>query len=251
MDKIEIFYTAKWSEYLLQQSEVLTVRQQIVLDFLMSVFFRRNKVKPEDRAKVIASKDYSFMRACLDVDLARVAKLLYPKGSVKRPWRERLHWIQSFVEEAQGLCEVCNLLESAELEDTVLKFKLRYHLVCPFYTVKLPSPMWVPVVLYRFPDSRVSPNAFIVNRALIRDHKMNRKDQQSYDLKLRSLLYFTGLQRPVAWKKSPDRRTAGKVVWFNDHIKRAIEGYGLFTVAMDLSKNISTEHPVSITVRYE
>lgn len=35
MDKIEIFYTAKWSEYLLQQSGVLTVRQQIVLDFLM------------------------------------------------------------------------------------------------------------------------------------------------------------------------------------------------------------------------
>lgn len=251
METIEIFYTAKWSEYLLQQSGVLTVRQQIVLDFLMSVFFRRNIVKPEDRAKVIASKDYSFMRSWLEVDLTHVAKRLYPKGSVKRTWEARATWVQSFVEEAQGLCEVCDLLESAELEGTVLRFKLRYYLVFPFYTVKLPSPMRVPVVLYRFPDSRISPNAFIVNRALIRDRKMNRKDQQSYDLKLRSLLYFTGLQRPDEWKKSPGRRADGPVMWFNDHIKRAIEGYGLFGVSMDLSKNISTEHMISITPQYE
>lgn len=251
METIQIYQTTKWTNYLLQQSTVLTVRQQIVLDLLMSVFFLRNTIAPEDRAKVIASKDYSFLKFHLTVDLACIAKIVYPKGSVKRPWQARPRWIKRFVEEAQGLCETNDLLESLELNGTVLTFRLRYSLVRPFYEIKMPSPLRIPVVLYRFPDSRVSPNAFIVNRALIRDRKMNHKNTSSYGLKLRSLLYFIGLQRPSDWKKSNDPWVEGPSKWFHEYIKRAIEGYGLFTVAMDIPKNISTEHMLYITPKYE
>lgn len=295
METIEIFSTSAWSDWLLSQSQFLTVRQQIVLDLLMSVFFKRNRIPPKQRAKVIKTGDYSFMRYWLEVDLNRIAKFLYPKGSVKRPWEARARWIRRFVEEAQNLCKTCadvvdscadscvdtcadvvctdkgvkeainadadmestvvgnviDILEGIELNGTVLSFRVNYRMVKYFYTVKLPAPLVVPICLYRFPDSRVSPNAFIANRALVRDRKMNREaDQKTYEIKLRSLLFFTGLQSPVGWKKGHDPWADGQRKWFYDHLKRAIEGYDLFSVAMDLNRKISTEQAVYITPKY-
>lgn len=251
MDKIKIFQTAKTMAYIMQQAKVLPVRQLIVLDLLLSVFCVRNRVAPKERARAIAAGDYSFLKCWLDVDLKKLAHIIYPKGCYKHPWLARSRWIKSFADEAQKLCEVCEAIEEVALDGTVLAFKLNSRVVVPLYDVKMPSPLEVPVCLYRMPDSRISPNAFSVNKALICDRKMNRGDQASYGIKLRSFLHFTGPESPLGWKDSEGHSIDGQRMWFYRHVKRAVEGYKLFGVSIDLSKAVNLEHKIYITPRFD
>ena len=251
MDKIKIFQTAKTMAYIMQQAKVLPVRQLIVLDLLLSVFCVRNKVAPKERARAIAAGDYSFLKCWLDVDLKRLSHIIYPKGCCKRPWEARAGWIKSFAEEAKKLCEVCEAVDEVQLDGTVLAFKLNSGVVVPLYDVKMPSPLEVPVCLYRMPDSRISPNAFSVNKALICDRKMNRNDQASYGIKLRSFLHFTGLESPLGWKRDESRKIDGQRMWFYEYVKRAVEGYKLFGVSIDLSKAVNVEYKIYITPKFD
>lgn len=252
MQKILVWHTTKSMAYLKEKAKILPASQQVALSLMISVFLHRNSIPKSQRSRFLADKGLSFLKFQLDVDLKRVAQLLYPDGSVKRPREAKADWIARFKQEAQNLCANVDGIAGIRLDGDVLYFLFDPKFGRSLYTVQMPSPLEVPVTLMRMPDSRICQHAFVVNLTLLWDKKMNRSGAVSYMFKIWSLLALTGLESLDSWNQH-DKHHTGPKEWFTRCVQRAVEGYDLFAVNADLDqpkKGIAKNSNMQITTRF-
>lgn len=244
---IGIYQTNQTNAYLRSINGSIPAAWGPVLDIMLSVIVNRNMLPREERKVVKARRipaRVAWSCSQIAMDIAAVFHIIYPKGSIVKPARALRGYTATFTNTLDEMSSDSGfgLLESYDLlDDTQVCFHFNRDAISELSAVEIPSPLAVPVELYRFNRGLnwglVSPYSFISNRMLLADRKMNIRRRMAAEANdgytTFDLPYFTtmtGLPTYGTWSQHPDRRLDGPVVWAERLVKRSVESYGLFQV---------------------
>lgn len=264
METIKIFQTAGSNSDLLSMRtfKAFTV---VVYDFWMSECIKANRRTSAEQAKMTKRHiaDYWGKYAPkTGIDLQELAHQVYPDGVVSRIRDARCNFRKKFLAATKELSTLvvdtadenqegppfvfeCN----PDVIDNMIYPKFSYQLIQRVKAAAIPSPLDVPVVLYRPLGRTASPMSFIMNRRMLVHWKMNEKRLTSRTtiIPIRSFVSWFHLEDPKKWSSHKTSGWAdGLRMWADRVIRPAIEAYGLFSFD-GLVRARSHEQSIQIT----
>ena len=203
----------------------------MVADILMSQLIQHNAPKKDKKQAISKGSSNNIWDYCLDIDVQELAEQVYPKGSVDSVKRYRQRWAEHFIKACIFLADNDLLLVWADVKDGST-LRVQYHeAVRQCKAVSIPSPLNLPVQMYRFPRhaSSFPTYAFIIPRKLAVDEKMN-PDKYKGDyisMEVDTFCNITGLPQPSEMRSSGHRWPDGIKAW-NTRVGRSCEHFDLY-----------------------
>lgn len=231
MSVIDIYQTAGSNQYLASCKQLIEPLHQPVFDLLLSKLVKVNNLDRAQRAKQAeAPPDW---RTEMRLELGSIAKILYPAGSSAKPSRDRRAWVANAQKSVQAILDSGWLVE-VWTEDDDTYFKVRQDVTKFISTFGVPSPIHVPVELYKYKrlgSHALATHAFIANRRLLVDQKMN-PEMWSPD-RIMDIDWFCKifmLPTPREWKRKQGRSwVEGPSQWEQVCLQRNIGYYGIYS----------------------
>ena len=252
METIKIFQTTGSNTDLLALKEY-GCNVVAAYDLWASELIRANRRTRAEQAKLVKMNraDYWGKTEINNgFSLKDLAHTIYPEGSVVNLKKARYNFKARFVTATKSLMElevetedeygrtialspkyVFEGMDVGEEEDKLYpKFSLS--MVQRIKAESIPSPLEVPVVLYRPREGRSSAMGFIVNRKLLVHWKINvKKGEQDTLIPLHSYRAMMDIEAVGKWSTHKTRgRKDGLKMWVERMVKEPVEAYGLFRV---------------------
>lgn len=255
---LPIYQTQYSAQFLLSMARDLTSSEQRVLDLMMSILLVKNISHGAARDKVLASGNLDCQRYNMIVDLRKLARVVYAPDSISRVRDMRLRWTRKFVEICHGFMDRGILFSHLDSSGAVLNFGLNKDTADYIYEAAMPAPLIAPAELYRFPRyCDYTERAFLVNRMLLLDLKMNakkRKYEREYCFTIPTLCKFSGLIRPEEWTQHKSKsesmsanRNEGLYLWEERHLMPTVGAFGIFSGQLVESGIAYDPHRIKIT----
>lgn len=222
------------------------------MDLMMSILLVRNISHGAARDKVLASGELDCQRYNMIVDLRKLARAVYAPDSISRVRDMRLRWTRKFTEICHGLMDRDILFSHLDSSGAVLNFGLNKDTADYIYEAAMPAPLIAPAELYRFPRyCDYTERAFLVNRMLLLDLKMNAKKREyerEYCFTIPTLCKFSGLIRPEEWTQHKNKPIQeGLKMWEERHLMPTVGAFGIFSGQLVESGIAYDPHRVKIT----
>lgn len=236
MHTIDVFQTSESNKLLNwihpQLVEIGEPQYTSVADLLMSFLIMSNKATKQEKDAIRKGKKALVWEPQVHIQLSAISEQVYPKGCVAKVARERRIWEATFVKASLTLASMGLLVDEVEELNGWLRLVFNTNLVLKLKTLNVPSPIEVPAKLYRFVTPvRFPTYAFIVNRKLIVDRKMNKWESRM--MSAEDFCTVTGVPNPKSWSRG--HRNAGPKEWENRVVSRSLAFCGLFNT--DLYNN--------------
>lgn len=245
MQKILVSQTGPGDSYLLELLDYSPF-QVAVYDLLMSELINMNRKTDYEQAKGYYkdSNDWWLKHSLDSFDLRNLTHTIYPKDSVpnfiwaRKRLKERFlvecQKLRDYVMEENGVDQPFILDDFTQVSSRYVSLSFSRPAVHRAACKAIPSPVEVPVVLYR-PQNKVrSALSFVVNRRLMVHLKMNAKHMKGNTIRipLYAAKAFLSIQDQAAWEASKEPRNhqsgLGSSRWLERAIRQPIEAYGLF-----------------------
>lgn len=236
-----------------------------VYDFWMSECIKANRRTPAEQARLTKMHitDYwGKYETQNGIDLQELAHVIYPDGSVSNLRKARYNFRKKFLAATQELSIlVVDTNEenqdgppfvfagNPEVIDNRVYPKFSFPLIQRVKAPAIPSPLEVPVALYRPLKGTVPSLSFIVNRRLLVHWKMNVKriTTRTTIIPVHSFIAWFRLEDPKKWSSHKTLGWSdGLRMWADRMIRPAIEAYGLFSFD-GLVRTESWEPSIQIT----
>lgn len=241
---IEIYQTSNSNRSLLGMLEQDSAFDVAVYDIWMSECIRVNRkaiYEQEDWHKKKQPAVWNKTTLKDGFDVRQLVHTVYPKGSVsklnqarvmfKRKFLETTKKLSTYVYELNTGAEVPYVfVDEPELRDNRLYPEFSHTMIYNTKVDKIPSPLYLPVELYRPLRGKGSPLSFIMNRKLFVHWRMNEKSNPTTMLiSLRSIKAMMQLESEENWCAHKERTWKdGFKMWTDRKLKQPIEAYGLF-----------------------
>ena len=219
-----------------------------VYDFWMSECIKANRRTPAEQAKLTKRgiADYwGTYETKSGVDLQQMSHVIYPDGAVSTIRDARYNFRKQFLASTKYLSTL--VVDTGEQDQDAPKYvfdvlpelidgklypKFAFSLVQRIKAPSIPSPLEVPVVLYRPLRRTPSAMSFIMNRRLIVHWKMNvkRNTVRTTVIPQHEFIAWFHLEDPKKW--SSHRNGGGKdghQMWLDRLVRAPVEAYGLFS----------------------
>lgn len=242
MSVIDIYQTAGSNKYLASCKALVEPIHQPVFDLLLSKLIKNNNLdRPKREHKIVTGESPGWGNE-IRLDLNSVAKILYPSGTSAKPARDRRAWV------ANAHKSVAAILESGWLvdvwtDDDETYFRVRQDVTDFVATLGVPSPLSVPVELYRYRrlgSYALATHAFFVNRMLLVDLKMNSKKwtpDRTFDVEWFCKIFH--IPTPREWRHNASYKWAeGARNWTINCLKRNVEFYSVFSVSLSSKEQV-------------
>lgn len=244
METIKIYQTSVSNRSLLSMSGQNSAFDVAVYDIWMSECIRINRkavYEQEDCHKKKKPAVWNKTTLKDGFDVRQLVHTVYPKGSVadlkqarvrfKRKFLETTKKLSTYVYELNNGTEIPYVfVDEPELRDNRLYPEFSNVMIYNTKVDKVPSPLHLPVELYRPLRGGGSPMSFIMNRKLFVHWRMNEKQEHSTMLiSLRSIRAMAQLEPYEDWCAHRERQWKdGFKMWTDRKLKQPIEAYGLF-----------------------
>lgn len=251
METIKIFQTTGSNTDLLALKEY-GCNMVAAYDLWASELIRANRRTRAEQAKLVKMNRADYwgkIEIKNGFSLKDLTHTIYPEGSVSRIRDARYNFKKRFLEATKSLMELEVETEDAygrmialsskyafegmdvDEDEDKLYPKFSLSMVQRIKAESIPSPMEVPVVLYRPKRGRRdSVMGFIVNRKLLVHWKMNvKKGEQDTLIPVHSYRAMMDIEAVRKWSTHKTRgRKDGLKMWAERMVKEPVEAYGLF-----------------------
>ena len=236
MNVISIYQTAGSNKYLSSCKALVEPIHQPVFDLLLSKLIKTNNLDRVQRTRRIQAGSPPDWHNEMRLELGSIARILYPSGASAQPARDRRAWVANAQKSVEAILE-SGWLVDIWTEDDDTYFRVRQDVTDFISTLGVPSPVKVPVELYRYRrlgKHALATHAFFVNRMLLVDLKMNAKKwtpDRTFDAEWFCKIFH--IPTPQGWRHKQGRCwVEGISQWEQICLKRNVEFYSVFSVSL-------------------